>query len=59
MKPITPTLKKMDIQDKEIFPIEKMKSIRSICTDLKIVFGKKFRTKQINDKRLIEVTRVS
>lgn len=58
-KPITPTLKKMELYDKECFIIEKMKTVRATTTYLKTVFGTEFRTKQLNDERLIEVTRIA
>lgn len=58
-KPIEPTLKKMEISDTEEFSIEKMKSVRSVVSMVSIVSDKKFKTRQLNDKRLIEVTRIS
>ena len=58
-KPITPTLKKMKLYDKECFVIEKMKTVRATTTYLKTVFGTEFRTKQLNDERLLEVTRIA
>lgn len=58
-KPITPTLKKMKLYDKEYFVIEKMKTVRATTTYLKTVFLVDFRTKQLNDERLLEVTRIA
>ena len=58
-KPIRPALKKMRLYDKECFIIEKMKTVRATTTYLKTVFGTEFRTKQLNDERLLEVTRIA
>ena len=58
-KPITPTLKKMKLYDKECFIIEKMKTVRATTTYLKTAFGKEFKTKQLNEERLLEVTRIA
>lgn len=58
-KPIEPTLKKMAIYDKESFPLRKMKIVRSTTTYLKSAFGLVFKTKQVNDQGIIEVTRIA
>lgn len=58
-KPIQPTLKSMKLFDKETFPIEKMKTVRATTTYLKAALGMEFRTRQINDERLIEAVRIA
>lgn len=58
-KPVQPTLKKMELFDKETFPIEKMKTVRATTTYFKAALGKEFRTKQLNSERLIEVVRIA
>lgn len=58
-KPVQPTLKKMELFDKETFPIEKMKTVRSTTTYFKAAFGIEFTTKQKNDERIIEVVRIA
>lgn len=58
-KPIEPTLKKMQVYDKESFPIRKMKIVRSTTTYLKTAFGLVFKTKQVNEQGIIEVTRIA
>lgn len=58
-KPVQPTLKKMELFDKETFPIEKMKTVRATTTYFKAAFGLEFRTKQLNKERLIEVVRIA
>jgi hypothetical protein len=58
-KPIQPTLKKMDLYDKECFVIRKMKTVRATTSYLAVAFNMKFKTKQLNDEGLIEVTRIA
>lgn len=58
-KPIQPTLKKMDLYDKEYFAIEKMKTVRATTSYLMAAFNLRFKTKQNNKARFIEVTRIA
>lgn len=58
-KPVQPTLKKMELFDKETFPIDKMKTVRATTTYFKAALGKEFRTKQLNSEKLIEVVRIA
>ena len=58
-KPVQPTLKKMELFDKETFPIEKMKTVRATTTYFKAAFSIEFTTKQKNDERIIEVVRIA
>jgi hypothetical protein len=58
-KPIDPTLRAMELYDKEYFVMRKMRCVRSSATYLKRAFGLSFKTKQLNDEGLIEVTRIA
>lgn len=58
-KPIDSTLRNMELYDKEYFTMRRMRSVRSSATYIKRVFGLSFRTKQLNDEGLIEVTRIA
>lgn len=58
-KPIEPTLKSMKLYDKEVYPIRRMKAVRSSASFLKAAFGLTFKTKQNTEQRIIEVTRIA
>jgi len=58
-KSIMPTLKNMELFESETFPISKMTTVKTTSTTVSIMTGMKFRTKQINDMRLIQVTRIA
>jgi hypothetical protein len=57
-KPIQPTLKSMKLYDKELFAIEKLTIVRTTASTVALTEGMKFRTKQNNPERVIEVTRI-
>jgi hypothetical protein len=56
---IRPVLKKMEIGEVEMFPIEKSQSVRATCTQLGVSDNLVFKTRQLNELELIEVTRVN
>jgi hypothetical protein len=58
-KPIDPVLRNMQLYEKEVFPIRRMKSVRTSASYLKAVFGLCFKTKQLTNQRIIEVTRIA
>lgn len=58
-KPIAPTLRNMEIYDKEVFPIAKMKSVRATASDMAITHGLIFRTKLLREQGLIQVTKIA
>lgn len=58
-KPIDPVLKTMQLYEKEIFPIHRMKAVRTSASYLKAAFGLCFKTKQNTEQRIIEVTRIA
>jgi hypothetical protein len=58
-KPIEPTLRNMQLYEKESFPIRRMKGVRTSASYLKAAFGICFKTKQYTDQRIIEVTRIA
>lgn len=51
-------VKAMELYDKIEFPIENVLSIRTSVSAFALISGKKFRTRQINDRRAVEVTRI-
>lgn len=55
---IAPTLKKMEIGSKTTFPISQLNTVKSTASTIKLIDKKIFKTKQLNDARLIQVTRV-
>ncbi len=55
---IAPTLKKMEIGCKTTFPISRLNTVKSTASTIKLIDKKIFKTKQLNDARLIQVTRV-
>ena len=58
-KPIEPLMKTMKLYDKEVYPIHRMKQVRSSASFLKAAFGLCFKTKQNTEQRIIEVTRIA
>ena len=56
---IRPILKNMKSDEVEYFPIQKAKNVRATCTSLGLSDNMLFKTKQLNDLRLIEVTKVN
>lgn len=58
-KPIDPVLRNMQLYEKEVFPIRRMKSVRTSASYLKAAFGLVYKTKQNTEQRIIEVTRIA
>ena len=57
-KPIQPTLRKMEMYDKEYFALEKVHIVRTIASIVSLSDNMKFKTRQINDEGVIEVIRI-
>lgn len=54
---IRPTLTSMDIGDTVHFPIEKMRSVRAIASDLGVIQQRKYRTRIDRTARTVTVCR--
>lgn len=57
-KPISPILRKMQVGDKEDYPLEKLSTVKTICSDLGLMTGKVFSTSVNRADRVITVERV-
>ena len=55
---ITKTLNNLQIGDKTTVPLSKLKSVKTTASTMKLLDNKGFKTKQLNDARLVQVTRV-
>lgn len=58
-KPMREVLREMAVGDVKDFPLEKHRTIRSYCTELKMSYQKTFRTKTINSERKFSVQRIN
>lgn len=56
-KPIQPTLKSMNVGDKEIFPAHQLGSVRSLCSDMGFKTDMIFKTNIDRVNRVVVVTR--
>lgn len=54
---VRPSLYNMEVGEVIAFAIEKMKNVRTTCSELGAMFNRKYSTHVVRDKRLIEVTR--
>ena len=55
---IRPTLYNMEVGTVIAFAIEKMKNVRTTCSELGAIFSRKYVTHIVRENRTIEVTRV-
>ena len=56
---VRPTLYNMEIGQVLVFGIEKMKNIRTTCSELGAIYQRKYSTHVIRENRTIEVKRVN
>lgn len=55
---ITKTLNNMPVGGKTTFPLAQLNSVKTTASTIKLLKNKGFKTKQLNDARLVQVTRV-
>lgn len=55
---VRPSLFNMQVGDVLIFAIEKMKNVRTTCSELGAMFNRRYSTHVVRENRTIEVTRV-
>jgi hypothetical protein len=58
-KTISPVLRKMQIGEIEMFPIERSTEVRNTASRLKLSDKMEFKTRQLNELELIEVTKLN
>lgn len=56
--PLRPQLRELEIGQAIDFPIQRMLSVKSSCTDLGAIYCRKFRTKLNRKQGVITVTRI-
>lgn len=56
---VRPTLYNMEIGQVLVFGIEKMKNIRTTCSELGAIYQRKYSTHVVRENRTIEVKRVN
>lgn len=56
---VRPTLYNMEVGQVLIFAIEKMKNVRTTCSELGAMFNRQYSTHVVRENRTIEVTRVN
>lgn len=56
---VRPSLMNMEVGQVIAFAIEKMKNIRTTCSELGAIYERKYTTHVVRENRTIEVTRVS
>lgn len=56
---VRPTLYNMEIGQVLVFEIEKMKNIRTTCSELGAIYQRKYSTHVVRENRTIEVKRVN
>lgn len=57
-KPMLAVLRELKVGESYIYPIERMGSLRTMCTDFGAQWGKTFSTKRDRENRTITVTRI-
>lgn len=56
---IRPTLANMEVGESNDFPIEQMRSVRAMASELGVIHDRKYRTRTNRQDRTITVTRIS
>lgn len=56
---IRPVLSDMELGDEVFFPVEKMRSIRAIASDLGVIMNRRYQTKVNREARVISVIRTA
>lgn len=57
-KSMLSTLRELGLNEAVTFPVERMSSVKTICTNFGLQWGKQFSTKTNREARTITVTRV-
>lgn len=57
-KPMLAVLRDLEIDESHTYPIERMSSLKTMCTNFGMQWGKQFSTKTNRESRTITVTRV-
>ena len=57
-KTISPTLKKMQVDDTEVFPIERLNVLKTTASQLGAQLKRKYSTSLVRSKNIILITRV-
>ncbi|MBD5311705.1 MAG: hypothetical protein HDS13_06055 [Bacteroides sp.] len=55
---ITPVLRDLDTGDSAVFPIDRLRSVRTIASEVGVMYNRKFKTSANRVERTITVTRV-
>ena len=55
---ITPVLRALDVGNSTVFPIDRLRSVRTIASEVGVMYNRKFKTSVNRADRTITVTRV-
>lgn len=55
--PLRPQIRELELGKSISFPIQRMRTIKTTCSELGVIYGRKFRTKINREKEIITVTR--
>ena len=56
---IKPAIKQMEPNETQVFPVEKLNSVRVYCSDLGATLNRQYRTRKSLDGTQVEVIRIS
>ena len=56
--PLRPQIRELELGQAINFPIRRMQTVKSTCTDLGTIYSRKFRTKLNREQETITVTRI-
>lgn len=55
--PLRPQIRELELGKSISFPIQRMRTIKTTCSELGVIYYRKFRTKINREKEIITVTR--
>lgn len=58
-KPMLAVLRDLEVEESHSYPLERMSSLKTMCTNFGAQWNKKFSTKIDREKRIITVTRMA
>lgn len=58
-KPMLAVLRELEVGESYIYPIKRMSSLRTMCTNFGVQWDKTFSTKRDRENRTITVTRIA
>ena len=59
LEKIRPALTALEVGDAVVFPISRLKSVRTLASELGAIFNRRFKTKTNRENQTITVSRIS